>query len=311
MKDNPQAIAHEYEIVKCNICDSDDYHVLYEADHGHVKNKDLLGVYRASADQFLFDQLVKCNTCGLIYVNPRLNCNTILRIYQTSEDQDFVSQAKAREKTFLKYVRQIEKHSPKGRILDVGTGSGAFLAAAKKRGWGVYGIELNTWLCAWITRNYNIEVKNGTLFEQRYPDSFFDVVTLWDVLEHMGDPKAVLSEIRRILKPNGLLVINFPNISSLLARLAGRKWWFLLSVHLYYFTPQTLRKLVRAVGFSSFKTGMHFQYLSLGYLVYRVKTYNMGAYKIANKIINTLGLGEMPIPYYAAQTNMFCRNEKR
>jgi len=301
----------EYEEIGCNLCGRDNYQVIYEAKQMQVQERDLFGVYRASADEFLFDQLVKCKHCGLIYINPRLNYDTILKIYETGEDHDFISQAKAREKTFLNYIKLIEKYASKGKILDVGTGSGAFLNAAKKRGWQVYGIEPNKWLREWARKSYGIDIKNGTLIQQKYPDNFFDVVTLWDVLEHLGDPKAELWEIKRILKPSGLLVINFPNISSLLAKLAGRKWWFLLSVHLYYFTPQTLKKLLSLTGFSTLKTSMHFQYLSLGYLAYRAKAYNRGAYKIADRIINTLGLGDMLIPYYASQTNIFCQNEKK
>lgn len=301
----------QYESVKCNLCDSQDYKVVYKAREPRERQRDLREVYRASGDEFLFDQLVKCSSCGLIYVNPRLKYEQILNIYRAGEDRDFVSQSLAREKTFANYAKLLEKYSPVGKILDIGTGSGAFLAAAKKRGWDVYGIEPNVWLSGWASKNYGINVQSGTLRAQNYPDNFFDVVTLWDVLEHVGDPKGELLEIGRILKPGGLLIVNFPDISSLLAKAFGRKWWFLLSVHLYYFSPRTMKKLLDSAGFKFFKKKMHIQYLSLGYLLGRIGSYNKGVAKFLGAIASISRTSNLLVPYYAAQTNIFCRNGKK
>ena len=98
-----------------------------------------------------------------------------------------------------------------------------------------------------------------------------DVATLWDVLEHTPDPKAVLVECRRALKPDGLLVVNYPDIGSLVARMMRRKWVFLISVHLYYFTLPTIGRMLELTGFHVIEHWQHWQRLGLGYIFRRME----------------------------------------
>ena len=89
-------------------------------------------------------------------------------------------------------------------------------------------------------------------------------MTLWDVLEHTPDPKSEVREAHRLLNDEGLLVINYPDIGSWIARVMGRSWVFLLDVHLYYFTRATIRKLLEDAGFEVVRIRPHFQRLALG-----------------------------------------------
>ena len=85
----------------------------------------------------------------------------------------FISQMKGRENTFGKFLDKIGKFHPQpGKILDVGTAGGSFLHAAKQRGWDVYGCEPNRWLCDWSKKHYGIDIKSGTIFEQKYQQNF-------------------------------------------------------------------------------------------------------------------------------------------
>ena len=111
------------------------------------------------------------------------------------------------------------------------------------------------------------------MFEQNYPAKSYDVVTLWDVLEHTPDPKTEMREMHRLLKDDGLLVINYPDIGSWIARADGTSWVFLLDVHLYYFTRATIRKLLGDAGFEVVRIRPHFQRLALGYVLHRATPY--------------------------------------
>ena len=116
----------------------------------------------------------------------------MLEGYAGGSDEQFVSQAAGREITFNKCLDLIErawKRAP-GRLLDIGTGGGSFPYIASKRGWQADGCEPNRWLCEWAFKNYGLAIRPGTVFEQRYPSESYDVVTLWDVLEHTPDPKS-------------------------------------------------------------------------------------------------------------------------
>ncbi len=296
----------KYESVRCNLCGADDYSIVYKARKAGSTEK---GHFSASGNDVLLDQVVKCRKCGFVYVNPRPRGESVVAGYSDAVDETYVSQAEGRKQTFKSCLALIEKQRPgKGRILDVGCAAGFFLQAAKQGGWQEYGVEPSRWLAGYGRKNLGLNVKAGTLKEAKFPD-YFDVVTLWDVLEHVPDPSAELREIRRVLKPGGLLVVNYPNFGSKLARLAGRRWWFLLSVHLFYFTPHTLKAMLEGNGFEQYYSKRHFQKLSLGYLAYRFGPYSKLLQTALTKIVRGLGLHDKQITYYASQELVLARKK--
>lgn len=300
-----------FENVRCNLCGSNSYSIVHEARYEDEKDEDLAMKFRASGDEMLIDQVVKCKKCGLVYINPRLIPNLIIKGYSEGSDETFVSQVDARERTFKDSLKLIEKFAPKkGSILDIGTAAGSFLAAAKKRGWIVNGCEPNKWMVNWGNDKYGLKIKNGTLFDQNYKKNSFDVVTLWDVIEHTPDPSKVLKECNKILKDNGILVVNYPDIGSWLAKSLGRKWLFLISVHLYYFTRRTIRRILEKNGFEILTIKPHFQKLELGYLLFRAGAYSKLLSKIGVKVAEALKLEHKQIPYWLGQTFVIARKKK-
>lgn len=298
------------ESVVCNQCGADDYNIIYPARYGAAKPDELIQSFRSSGDEVLLDQLVCCRQCGLRYLNPRLRQDLILESYSAGTDETFVSQAAARERTFARCLDIIERVWPqRGRILDVGTAGGSFLGVARQRGWQVAGCEPNRWLSEWGSQRYGVLIHVGTLFDMKLDDASFDVVTLWDVLEHTPDPKAVLRECHRVLRPDGLLVVNYPDIHSLVARLMGRKWVFLLSVHLYYFTLETMRKMLELTGFQMIKHQKHWQSLELGYILFRMKPYISWASLLGTKIAQALHMQNVQIPYWMGQMLVLARRK--
>ena len=289
----------ELEYVNCNICGSDNYDIFYHA----IRQKTSPASFKSSSVEPGKDQIVKCSHCGLIYVNPRLKQKAIIKGYSEGSDERFISQARSREMTFERSIKLIEKYAKtKGKLLDIGTAGGSFLAVAKRNGWKVEGIEPNKWLCEWGKKHYGITIKQGTLEKNSFKKRSFDLVTLWDVLEHVSDPTNTLKRINSILKKNGLAVVNYPDISSPIAKLMHRKWVFILTVHLYYFTPMTIKRLLKKCGFKILVVKKHWQTLSLGYLADRLEPYTKIGHKIATKTINALHLEKMRIKYWLGQT---------
>lgn len=301
-----------FENIKCNICGNGKYDVMYKDRYGDKKminEKDIIKKFKSSGDETLIDQVVRCRNCGLMYVNPRIRQEFIIRGYSGGEDSNFVSQVKGRELTFKKSLRLINRYGKKGRLLDIGTAAGSFLHAAKEDGWEAYGVEPNRWLCRWGMKHYGISIKPGTIFDNRFKDDFFDAVTLWDVLEHTPEPGKVLDECRRILKKQGLLVINYPNIGSWIARLLGRKWVFLLSVHLFYFDRKTIRKILEKEGFSVVLFRPHYQRLALGYLVRRMGAYSRLLSSIGAFLVKLFRMENVLVPYWLGQTLVIARKK--
>jgi SAM-dependent methyltransferase len=240
-----------------------------------------------------------------------LRSDVILASYVGGEDPVYVSQMEARERTFALALARIERLTGgPGSLLDVGTAAGGFLAAAQRRGWRAEGCEPNRWLAAWGSRQYGVRIRPGSLFEQNYEPQQFDVITLWDVIEHTTDPKTTLERCRTLLKPGGMLVVNYPDIGSWIARALGRRWLFLTSVHLHYFDRATIRRLLEATGFEVAQMRPHVQRLELDYILTRASILSQGLSNVARRAVSAVGMERAHIPYWLGQTFVAAKRTK-
>lgn len=139
--------------------------------------------------------------------------------------------------------------SRRGRLLDVGCGNGQFLATMRELGWEVKGVEPDRTAAGIAQERFGLDVTCGSLSEAGLAENTFDAVTLSHVIEHLANPKCVLSECQRLLRKSGRLVLVTPNIDSL-----GHRWfrkpWLGLDPprHLFLFSPQTLRLCAEGAG---------------------------------------------------------------
>jgi SAM-dependent methyltransferase len=204
---------------------------------------------------------VKCNVCGLIYQNPRPTLDEMAFHYPPDYESfgpepDKEESSWLLKKAFLygveKRCRFVTRYKRAGRLLDVGCATGNFLQGIRRYGnWDLFGVEINDH-AAQIAQKLGLNVRAGTLEQAGFLEGYFDVVTLWDVLEHLHNPASSLREIFRILKPDGLLVIRVPNAGSWDFRLFGRFWaGFDAPRHLYVFTPSIMELLL---GKNNFQT---------------------------------------------------------
>lgn len=239
------------ETVNCNICGNSRYDIIFQAD---LMNRANIKEY-SYASGSKAGQIVRCIECGLVYVNPR--DKNIENLYEKVIDEFYLKSKNERVETFIKDLRRLEKiFRKKGKLLDVGCGPGLFLKAAKESGWDVKGVELSKWACDYARKQglivYNKELDNCKIIKEE-----FDVITLWDVIEHVTDPSGLLKEGNRILKKDGILVIDTPNVDSFFAKLRGRKWGDFIRMHIYYFSPKTIRLLLEKNGFKIIKMENH------------------------------------------------------
>ncbi|MBU2541435.1 MAG: class I SAM-dependent methyltransferase [Candidatus Omnitrophica bacterium] len=161
--------------------------------------------------------IVKCLGCGLLYVNPRLKEPE--KIYWGEADKYFkearlIFEGKSRhhrDQNYIQDLKLIYKYKPSGNFLDVGTNMGFFLRNAKGWSWNLYGVEPSSSLSEIARKYFSLNVKTAFLQDAGFKNSFFDVVTMTDVFEHLSEPGEVLEEVKRILKPDGILFIKVPN----------------------------------------------------------------------------------------------------
>lgn len=206
--------------------------------------------------------LHECVSCSLVFVNPLPNP---LSVY----NQDYFSGANGgfgyvdydadkepMVPTFNKYLDLLARYGKaSGKIFDIGAATGFFLKIAKNRGYSVSGVEMSQYAAS-IASEAGIEVSSGDMMSMSIKPEEFDVVTMLDVLEHMTEPFKEISEVRRILKPGGLLLVNTPNGQSLLSKILKTRWHLVLPPeHLFYFSPKNLALFLEKNGFDVVYTG--------------------------------------------------------
>lgn len=296
------------EDVPCDACGGAEVSTIRPARAEARTRADLARIYRASSDAPLVDRLVQCRSCDLVFVSPRVRATTLVEAYSEGDDPVFISQAAARERTFARSLARIEELTGgPGRIFDIGTAGGSFLAAARARGWEVDGCEPNRWLVDWGKRTYGLDIRPGPLTDHNPPEASYDVVTLWDVIEHVPSPSDVIERAKRLVKPGGLLVLTFPDVESPSARLLGRFWPFYSSVHLYYFSKRTMGRLLAGKDFEVVKTGAHTQELELAYVLHRAGDVLGAPMRRIASWLRERRVGRAHTPYRLGQTFLAAR----
>jgi dolichol-phosphate mannosyltransferase len=257
------------EFFPCNLCHSTRFKVLYR---GKQPAKAHLGaqVFRCTSDGHGdFTRIVECANCGLIYEHPREPESWLEQQYAGVEDPTYERESEGRIRTFSLLLDAIERQSSSGRIIEIGCYTGVFLGLAQQRGWRTVGIEPSTW-AAQKARGRGLEVINVPLRRAGLPEESFDAAAMWDVIEHLHDPMGTLKEIGRLLRPNGILCLSTMDVGSPFAKLLGHRWPWFMRMHLYYFNPGTMTKMLDAAGFEVLTIERHKRIVSARYLAEKV-----------------------------------------
>jgi 2-polyprenyl-3-methyl-5-hydroxy-6-metoxy-1,4-benzoquinol methylase len=159
-----------------------------------------------------------------------------------------------------------------GRLLDIGSSTGEFLAAVGAS-FNVSGVEADRASCA-VAQARGFDCFNGTLFDARFPDAYFDVVTLYHVIEHFPSPQWTLKEAHRILWPKGWLVIETPNIATIWYKLLGARWRQFIPDHRFFFTPATIKRSCAESGFEVVAVNSVSKAMSLRLFISRLGRYH-------------------------------------
>jgi SAM-dependent methyltransferase len=204
-------------------------------------------------------RVVKCRNCGLVYVNPRPDPETLLKLYDDYHQRDGKDEfiwARLMWKNFREVSALLNRIFPKaGSLLDIGCGYGHFVELMRDYGWTVCGIDPSS-------RTLNSAKKKGlpvietTIDDASFPRNSFDAITAFYVLEHLTDPLAALKKIFLLLKPGGFLVIRVPHTTPIVRFLSVFRINNKLydpPFHLYDFSPETITLLLKRACFSSIK----------------------------------------------------------
>ena len=195
---------------------------------------------RISSDTKIF----WCANCGFGWQYPMPMPKEIHDYYDNYTVYN-IHGANEKEESCQKRVCRIDKlQCMHGRLLDIGSGIGIFLKIAKKDGWDVTGIEPQKSAALYCRNQLGIDVHLGTIRDVKLEPESFDVVTLWDVWEHVYDPLFFLDQCIKLIRPGGLFVMSVPNASGWPARIFKGQWRYVMKTHLNYFTLSYVRRII-------------------------------------------------------------------
>jgi len=253
--------------------------------------------------------LVRCPRCGVRRVSPRLTAQALRAYYDAaywkSRDSvcrgyfDYAGDEDNIRRTFRRRLAWLDRRTGvrRGRALDVGCAYGFLVAEALAAGWDARGLEWSEHAVAGAAAEVRPRIELGTLTGAEREAGTWDLLTLWDYLEHSPDPRADLTAAARLLKPGGWISIILPDAGSLLARIQGPRWeeYKKPQEHLYFFTYAQLARLLAELGFTVQARHWAGKYASVAFACSRFKPEDGWIYPLAcaaGTILGAVGLAE-------------------
>ena len=266
-------------------------------------------------------QIVRCGRCGLLYNSKPLDNHRAAdfynRDYFVNADfyrpgryygyPDYPRDRSRLLKTFDRRLDTIETLSRRGSLLDIGSALGFFLEAAADRGWRCTGCDISTYAVNFAAqKGHNVNL--GDISAVR--ETGFDVITMFDLLEHVADPLSQLDSAFRRLRENGLLVLTFPDVDSLPARIMKGYWPEIKRVreHNFFFSTAIVRSMLEKIGFDVIKKEHAGKVVVLDSLLSEIGIYNRYLYRALRGLADVLGLTDREfffIPLY--KTTLYAR----
>lgn len=227
-------------------------------------------------------QIVRCNSCGFKFTNSRPEEDQLGKYYKSEEyvshsntKKGFINSTyqSVRKYTLLKKLQLISKFYKTGRILDIGCGTGEFLNTCKNAKWQTIGIEPDPEARKMAIDNFELDVRDESELKN-LQDEGFDVISMWHVLEHVPRLNERVEELKRLIKPKGVIIIAVPNCTSLDAKIYKEDWAaYDVPRHLYHFTPKDIDTLFEKHGMKVFRVmPMIFDSFYVSMLSEKIKT---------------------------------------
>jgi len=230
-------------------------------------------------------EILQCESCGLAFWVPEAGFAPEA-VYDSSYFSDaakphgydaYGDLEVVLRKNFSRRLARISQPRAGARLLDVGAAFGFAVAEARAGGWRAVGLEISRAAASRAATVAPGSVVVANALNAPFAGGSFDVVTLWDVLEHLADPHAAVAEVSRLLRPGGRVLLSTGDVDSLLARVSGPRWHlYTIPEHLFFYSRRSLHRLLEAHGFRVERIRADASHYTLGYLAERIRKTLLG-----------------------------------
>ncbi|TSC64695.1 MAG: type 12 methyltransferase [Parcubacteria group bacterium Gr01-1014_106] len=293
-------VATDPDVFACHLCGEGTYRVIFDARNTLDDASRLVTPSSYACTTRLTSaglRVVECRTCGLRVLHPLPDAAAVEHAYENVEDPDYLALEQQRVVTFHRLLDRIaQDRRPPGTLLDVGCYTGLFPNMALANGWDAVGVEPSRWAVETAVARLPGRIVHADMRTAPFPDASFDVVTAWDVIEHVTDLRADLQALVRLLRPQGYLYLSTMKSDALIARLLGARWPWYIPMHRYYFTPRTIRGLLASAGLAVRAIEPYPHYTTLGYICTKLEEGFFGPVaRIAGAAVRALGIADRTV----------------
>jgi len=213
-------------------------------------------------------RMVRCNICGLVRSDPRIDTAKIEELYRGSHFI-YADETRNLSRTYGHYLSRVNRHvSTKGRLLDIGCGNGFFLEEARRQGYQeVFGVEPSPEAAAQAPEAIRQHITVSMFRPDLFPEQFFDVICFFQTLDHLEDPARVIADCFSLLKPGGVVFAINHNVRSISARALGEHSPIIDVGHTYLYDKKTIKKLFEKNHFTALDVWSSLNVISLEYLL--------------------------------------------
>ena len=288
----------------CENCSSPFHMEMFPAKY--AENEDASIYQCTSAGHRTHGRILKCLHCGLVFNETRHDAEKLLSFYSDVVDQGYLKNIDSRFKTFRYNFEKLKPYIPRsGKLLDVGSYCGVSLKVAHENGFETIGVEPSKWAAQYSEEVMNQRAFQGTLNDLPIEEGPFDVVTMWDVMEHLPHPVEEMKLIRSRLKPGGVFAFSTLFIDNWYPKILKERWPWYMDMHLFYFTLDSMNQLLNKAGLELVHHQKYTHIITLEYFFAKLDALGIFGAKFLGEKIAQTSLKNIMIPFSFGDIQLF------
>lgn len=251
-------------------------------------------------------RILKCLNCGLVFNETRHDADQIIDFYSDVEDPAYLKNIESRFLTFRHNFAKLKPFlPPKGKLLDIGSYCGVSLKVAGENGYETLGVEPSRWAARYSEEVLEEKVFSGILKDLPEDTGPFEIITMWDVLEHLPHPLEELKRIHSRLKPGGIFAFSTLYIDNWYPKIMRKRWPWYMDMHLYYFTGESIRQMLEQAGLELIHQQSYTHIITFEYFLLKLDALGVPGAGLLNRGIQKTPLKNIMIPFSFGDIRLF------